>query len=211
MGKSKKVFPDIIKFSKLELKEWIKVDNLGHFKTKKCFYKNRYPELYQKIIEFSTSDSWPEQIYNYINDIKENPKCKICSNVLHLNRYHDGYHIYCSNSCARNDLTVINKLKETIFNKYGVEYISQNSEILKKILKTKIDKGYIRKDSQEIRKNEKIARNNNFSENIINFSKEELKKWFDDNVNGYKTKEKWLANHYAKIYEKIIENTSSDI
>ena len=126
----------------LELKKYLETDNKSGYKTRENHIKNNFPELYVKIINFSKSNNWHELLYNYVNNISENPKCEFCNKMLHVKKYNIGYHEYCSISCLNKSETHINKMKQTCMKIYGVDNPSK-SNIIKNKIKNKLCKNGI--------------------------------------------------------------------
>jgi hypothetical protein len=116
-----------------ELKVYLETNNKSGYKTREIHIKNNFPDLYNKIIEFSNSNSWHELLYNYINNLFENPKCISCNKILHLKKYNIGYHKYCSINCLNKSEQHKDKIKQTCLNTFGVDNPSKSNEIKKKI------------------------------------------------------------------------------
>ena len=89
-----------------------------------------YPEEYKQIKQLP-GDSFSEQLYRYIYGEKDH-KCPICSKDAPFRNILIGYSTYCSTECSYKDKERMNKIKNTMLNRYGVENASQSVEILEK-------------------------------------------------------------------------------
>ena len=58
------------------------------------------------------------KIYNYLNDIKQQPRCKTCDGVVKFNSTKQ-WLTYCSKKCRGADVDVVEKRKATNIKKYG--------------------------------------------------------------------------------------------
>lgn len=105
-------------------------------------------EIYNYVINrFKDCNDFNEAIYRIIYNITETPKCPICGKILKFNK---GYNKHCSNKCKANDINVRLKCKQTCLNKYGVENVSQNSNIKEKVKNTFSEKWHGRGAQSEI-------------------------------------------------------------
>ena len=108
---------------------------------------------------FIDSDSFLETIYRIFNKIEEKPKCKNCGTLL---QFHPRHHFreFCSQKCVQNfddirrkksvtrekhmsdDLSyykdITRKRKQTLLERYGVEYASQSDIIKERVKQTNI-------------------------------------------------------------------------
>ena len=111
--------------------------------TEKCI-KRINPELYLGILKFSTNinlKNFTQKYYNYINNLKEIPKCLNCDNDCNFSgNLKKGYYTYCSVKCMSNSIIEKNKIKETNLKKYGVECVSQVDEFKEKTKQTNLKK-----------------------------------------------------------------------
>lgn len=133
------IYNKINNMNNVELKEYLYLNNKSGFKTREKHIKNKFPDLYEKIISFSKGNNWHELLYNYVNNISENPKCKFCGNILHIKKYNLGYFNYCSVSCLNKTESHKNKIKKTCLDKYGVDNPSK-SNVIKEKIKNKVYK-----------------------------------------------------------------------
>ena len=139
----------------LELKKYLKSNNKSGYKTRENHIRENFPELYVKIHDFSKSDNWHELLYNYVNNIIENPKCEFCGKTLHLKKYNLGYANYCSIGCLNKSENHINKIKQTCINKYGVDNPSKDDIIKNKIKKKLYKNGMWYVETEECKKKTK--------------------------------------------------------
>lgn len=111
------------------------------------FIKRNIYHLWEYFINATENfNSYPisDRIFFLINDIQEPTKCKICDNLCITVNYKKGksYSKYCSAKCSRNDkdriknnLKKVNheianeRRKNTMIEKYGVEFNSQREDI----------------------------------------------------------------------------------
>ena len=76
-------------------------------------------------------------IFNNLYDLKDFPKCKECGKITLFKSLTKGFNNYCSNGlCQRKSKEVIQKRKETIKQKFGVEHYLQRKDVLEKQLTT---------------------------------------------------------------------------
>jgi hypothetical protein len=106
------------------------------------YFKNNLPDIHNDIINIyhEYNISWREMLYLYINDIKSPPLCPICGHVARFNSVFKGYHTYCSTQCAGKSMDRLNKIHDTIEQKYGVRHALQSSLCKKKYVDTSLKK-----------------------------------------------------------------------
>ena len=103
----------------------------------------KYRDLYEKILEFNIDNiPFKQKVFNYINNIKEIPKCIICNK--NVNFHNKSYSTYCSNKCQNSDINIISKSNseriKTLQDKYGVKSTFEMQSTKDKIKKTLRDK-----------------------------------------------------------------------
>ena len=82
-----------------------------------------------------------EIIYSIEKDIKELPTCEGCDKKVEFNLKHNTYKSYCSKECRyKSPNSVINKMKNTLLDKYGVDNSSKIPGVVEKREKTFIDR-----------------------------------------------------------------------
>jgi hypothetical protein len=85
-------------------KEFFLTDNKSGWKTKPILLQKNKPDIYNSIIEFSnknnlTNLNFKQQVWHYINDVIEAPKCcnDSCSNLVKFkDSLQKGYGDFCS-------------------------------------------------------------------------------------------------------------------
>lgn len=134
------------------IKEWVllncirKDGRISSQCTKKSWFIKLYSiEVYNAIIEKTNflpeNCTFLERYYCILNDIIEEPKCKICNKpAIFFNTINSGYSDYCSPKCPHVDeeLHSIRKEKhnKTIMERYGVTNVSYIPEVKDKISKS---------------------------------------------------------------------------
>lgn len=88
-----------------------------------------YPELYQYIIENKGDDAFVEFMFRMYHHMDNKPICVVCGNQVKFKTLHLGYARTCGRACTAKDPQTIQKSKQTILTKYGVENISQLESI----------------------------------------------------------------------------------
>jgi len=131
-----RIYNKINNMNNNELKSYLETDNKSGYKTKEKHIKINFSELHDKIIN-NNGDDWIEKLYNYANNINENPKCLHCGKELRLKIYSKGYHEYCSKICKNKSSFINDKKKITSLLKYGVDNPSK-SEVIKEKIKSKL-------------------------------------------------------------------------
>jgi len=71
---------------------------------------------------------WAGKVYNYINNIFENPKCPMCGNDTKFENFNKGYLKFCSAKCSANSPDTKELKKLTSIKHYGTEHPMQNKE-----------------------------------------------------------------------------------
>lgn len=127
---------------------------INRFTIIKSNFRKNHINLYNIIIDYNTkincnSEKWSQFIYNFINDITELPKCKICENNVNFKSFKSGYNIYCSTKCQmlckdNTKLRIktrlkknngkyidIEKIKKSNLEKYGIEWYTNREKFMK--------------------------------------------------------------------------------
>jgi ribosomal protein L34E len=121
-------------------------DNRSGWKTKPKSLQDKFPEIYEKIILFSEKYKlnrlpFKQQIWHFIKNKKNIPKCEICEKDLSFKRsITEGYGEYCSKRCTNESPKRQEKIKMTIQKKYGTNYYTETEEFKNKSQKTLIEK-----------------------------------------------------------------------
>ncbi len=121
----------------VELKEWFNsIEITLPIFNKVKFIKKHGIKLYDDIVnntDFLDKEvKLSERIYCILNDIKEIPKCPVCSKNVKFGQFNVGYYKHCSKKCHLIDPKIIEQIKENNILKYGTEYPINNPEIRKK-------------------------------------------------------------------------------
>lgn len=142
------------------------------------YFKRNHPEIYNHIISTYPGVQFKEGIYLLMNDLKEPSKC-YCGKPVGFRNSIYGYNECCSQKCASENPTRVEKIlttklekygdkkynnrekaKETTIQKYDVENVYQNEEIKRKIRETNLKKYGVEYPSQSPQIQETQCRNN---------------------------------------------------
>ena len=93
------------------------------------YIKKNYPDEYINIMQCCGS-SFPEKLYNYFYNHPQHV-CPTCGKQTPFRNILQGYSQFCSVKCSYSSDIRLNKIKNTMLEKYGVENASQ-SEIIKR-------------------------------------------------------------------------------
>jgi hypothetical protein len=108
----------------MNLEKFFIIENKNGKKTQEIFLKKKYPDLYEKIINFCSKNlgdiSFKEKVWHFIYNVDDKVLCKHCKKELKFKRsLSEGYGIYCSISCGNKCPEHIKKVKNTCIDKYG--------------------------------------------------------------------------------------------
>lgn len=105
------------------------------------FFEQKHPEILEDIINFNINFkniSFTQMKYNYINNIKENPKCLNCNHDVKFTTSKGScYNKYCSVICSNKSNTKKEIIKKKNIEKYGHSCSLKNKDIIKKAKQTK--------------------------------------------------------------------------
>ena len=104
--------------------------------TKKWFEKTNNIIYYNNIISltgFICTDKLSQRIWHIINDINEIKKCTVCNKNLSWPYQNKRT---CTYKCAQNDLQTRLNIQKSVYNKYGVNVITQSDVFKDKAKKT---------------------------------------------------------------------------
>jgi hypothetical protein len=190
-------------------------DNKSGYKTKESWLSKNHPELYEKILNYSSKFtlqlSFKERIWFYYNNLTERPKCVTCnSDVKFRERFDNPYGEFCSLLCINKNKEEMSKRQKNAFNlKYSVDYYPQHKDFINKQKKTKKEKygseNYNNTEKSKITKFEKYG-----DENYNNLEKQKktiLNKYGKENIvysDFYKEK---ISNSFKEKYKGIKINT----
>ena len=102
-------------------------------------HKDIYDDIMFFIIDNCLNElQFKQQVYHYLNDIKEIQRCKNpnCNNNVKYINSNIGYLSYCCKKCISTDPEIIKKKEETCLVKYGTKHQSSNQDIKDKKKKT---------------------------------------------------------------------------
>lgn len=167
-------------------------DNKSGHKTKESWLSKNHPELYNNIISYSKNLnlelSFKEKIYFFYNNLTERPKCLTCnSEIKFRDRFDKPYGEFCTISCFNsNKDEMVNRIKKSINEKYGVDFFPQHDEFITKQKHTKLVK----------------FGNENYN-NLEKSKKTKLEKYGNHNFNNYdKYKETCNIKYGVENYSK---------
>ena len=111
--------------------EYFNINPKGH--RMENHVKNNFPEFYSYInSQYPKELSWMEKLFWYYNNITETPKCIECGTPVKFRNFDKGYFQYCCQKCSNKSMFRIQKINNTIKDKYGVDNISKLDDIKKK-------------------------------------------------------------------------------
>jgi len=174
-------------------------DNKSGWKTNEKILSKRNPEIYIEIKNFSkkyflTHLKFQQQIWHFINKYIDTPKCPECQKELKFKRsLKEGYGVYCSISCTNKNKDhiekskttwlskkdeILEKIKKTNLNLYGVENIFEDVEKIKSSVLKKYNVSHISKipEINEKRKKTFLKKYNTTSNFKIKKNRDENKK-----------------------------------
>ena len=93
-----------------------------------------YPEFYKYLCDKYDVPDIKIALYMFYNNISEIPRC-ICGNPVKFHGYKYGFAKFCCQSCASQDTSVQEKLKDTLTQRYGEDY---REKMTRKGLATKL-------------------------------------------------------------------------
>lgn len=176
-----------------EIKEWLYPDGiLNTRRLSRVFIKKRFPVTYQYILDNYTN--YNEGLYCVLNNIKESPICKNCSNKVNFKNFTNGYRIFCSNKCVNE------------FNSKSKSFASNISNSKSKSDSYYIEKyGYKKIDGKFLYNGELIDRN--MLLRIINSEYIDTKEYFIKNWDTIKlkTSKSFIKRYFPNVYLEIIE------
>lgn len=123
--------------NKLELIDFLKINNKSGSKTREFYFKKNLSEHHKNIKSIIFSNVWNEQLYCYLYNLDSIPKCKTCNSNVSFINMSKGYRNYCSIYCRNTNTGLIIKTKKTCIEKYGVDNPMKVSENVFKMKNTK--------------------------------------------------------------------------
>lgn len=110
---------------------------LKKFKDKTRTYQffaffEKYKNLIENYTQYIKTKSYIEQIYCFVYEIKEIPKCLNCNNEVKFIDFNYGYTKHCSSECNNKSNYKYDKMKKTMNKKYNCDYAMQNTQLFLK-------------------------------------------------------------------------------
>ena len=118
-----------------ELKKYLESDNKSGYKTREKHIKYKFPETYENIVNIC-HEHWFTDLYNFVNNVS-GKTCAECGKALEVKIFNLGYPQFCSVICKNQNTGFKEKVKKSVFLKYGVDNPSK-SDIVKKKIKDKL-------------------------------------------------------------------------
>lgn len=124
----------------------LKTNNKNGFKTKKIYIEKNFPSIYFLLIKFISENkldnlNFKEQLFLFLNDMKEKPRCVICNKELTFKKsFNEGYPTFCSIGCMNKSETHIENVKNTNLKKFGGISPMSSTSVRKKIEQTNINR-----------------------------------------------------------------------
>jgi len=139
-------------------------DNSGKM-FKESYIKIHYKSFHLKVLKYCSMNNlidlkFIQKEYHYLHDIPYIKKC-YCGNPVKFINFSKGYSNHCSHKCAHNNEKVMNKTKNTLLKKYGVDNLQKSKIIKEKTYKTNLKKYGVKHAAQSIEIQEKM-KNTNF-------------------------------------------------
>ena len=128
----------------MDFYEYFINDNKSGYKTRRGWLIKNNKQLYDNILSHCSEElknlTLKEQIWCFINGVKNMPRCE-CGNKLKFKKsLRDGYGKYCSIKCTNKSKAHKLKVKKTNEKKYGGVSPSHSDDIKNKIKKTNLKK-----------------------------------------------------------------------
>jgi hypothetical protein len=127
-------------------------DNKSGWKTNEKILSKKEPTIYDEVKKFAELHSlnhlkFQQQVWHFINKYPDIPKCAECNEILKFKKsLKEGYGKYCSLLCTNknknhiesskktwlsNKTEILDKIKKTTLEKFGVENVFQDKELIK--------------------------------------------------------------------------------
>ncbi|MCK9416078.1 hypothetical protein M0Q97_05395 [Candidatus Dojkabacteria bacterium] len=192
------------------------------------YLKEHHIEIYEGVIKFiklNDLDSLPfkQQVYHYLNDIKNIVKCKNpnCNNTVKFKNSTIGYYTYCCNKCIGSDPDIIKEKELKSLEKYGTKTPAQSNIIKSKMIETNIKKyGHnspLQNEAINKKSKETLYKNygvdNPLKSNIIRekMKQTNIKLYGVENVKSLKEIQEKIKNTNLKRYDYEHAMQNSDI
>lgn len=104
-----------------------KLEDLLRTQISEKYFKNHYHDLWEYInTKYDDNICWREKLYLYYHNLDKQPLCDVCGRPAKFNSLFKGYFKYCSVQCSGKSQDRLNKIHNTIKNKYGVAHALQS-------------------------------------------------------------------------------------
>jgi len=111
---------DELSFKELVLNFKLKRNRLKEYSIRK-FFPIEYINILNYSINVNSKITWLGKVYNYVNNLKEIPKCNICGNNLTVKYIQKGYSKCISASCPKNNINIDNFTKTELKEWFNVD------------------------------------------------------------------------------------------
>ena len=109
-------------------------------KTSQKYIMKHFSELWEKIKD-NPGRTASEKLYLYFHNMDNIPLCEHCGQKLvKYKSIKQGFSQYCCNHCSVTDPKRLSKAKQTMVERYGVEYAAQSKEFVDKTKQTNIER-----------------------------------------------------------------------
>lgn len=112
---------------------------LNKMQLTESYFKKHFPEIYKHVVELPPK-KFQEKLYWYHYGLSDYPKCKLCGNPTTFKCFSQGYRLYCSRKCLNSDPAKIEKTKEVCLSKYGAIAPAGNAEVMQKMKNTNMER-----------------------------------------------------------------------
>lgn len=198
-------------------------NNKSGYKTRETWLSKNHPDIYSKIIEYSSTldinISFKEKILFFFQKKTERPKCVTCGSELKFReRFDKPYGEFCSLDCINNNKTeMVNRQVNTFQKKYGVDFYPQHNEFVSKQKNTKKIK-YGDENYNNTLKTKETKKQKYGDEDFNNLEKYKITCQSKYGVSNYSKSNSYknlIKTNYKKIYPDInfidIKKTFVDI
>jgi hypothetical protein len=117
------------------------IDNKSGHKTREDWFSKNHSDIYVKLTQYCEPFNIPtfkEKIWFFFNGLTDKPKCQGCEGKVEFSgRFDRGYNDFCSLECANTKGDLLDRIKKTNQEKFGVDYYTQHTDFVEKQKKTK--------------------------------------------------------------------------
>jgi hypothetical protein len=186
-------------------------DNKSGYKTTEKWLSKNHPQLYNRIIEYSSNIninlSFKEKIWFFYNGLKERPKCVTCNgDIKFRERFDKPYGEFCSLECINtNKGEMIKRQKKTFQEKHNVDFYPNHSDFITKVKKSKMerygDENY--NNSEKSKKTKKEIYGNENYNNVEKTKKTCLLKYGSENYSKSNSFNNRMIKNFKSLYPDI--------